>query len=405
LEPPKVTDGVNKVPRVLKNQRKSRAGKRKGCYSKAEGNKVTSNYQEEEPGFLDDRDPNYDSETQGEVRYVESIPKLDVGEFECEAERILSDLWSDSCISEAVTQTKDLNLTERAKSDFIRFVIVDSIDQVKSSHRETASEFLAELRYCKIFDIPLYVAAIFAFFDQDLPDLSIDYADCCTILGNFIARLTADECLPEDFRQKCRNKIKEFNSQDLVSQVLSHADAVLVDRKRLDRVWGVGGGARPLNFIRTQMYQIGHDYLLNSDLDEASRCVNELEVPHFSHEMVYQIGLIVIFSMEESAARKMTVLIDHLFKSDQLTVNQIITGLNRLYLNIPELLIDMPGAYQTFNRWLNFIKDHLNCIPNDVFDGMPEKKTDKVLRSFEFLNSKEIAEIRNILWAGNCQVH
>lgn len=35
------------------------------------------------------------------------------------------------------------------------------------------------------------------------------------------------------------------------------------------------------------------EYLTSGDLAEAMRCVRDLEVPHFHHELVYEVNLMV----------------------------------------------------------------------------------------------------------------
>lgn len=57
----------------------------------------------------------------------------------------------------------------------------------------------------------------------------------------------------------------------------------------LDNVWGVAGGLRPVNNITKQMELLLKEYLLSRDLKEAQRCIIALEVPHFQHELVYEV--------------------------------------------------------------------------------------------------------------------
>lgn len=59
---------------------------------------------------------------------------------------------------------------------------------------------------------------------------------------------------------------------------------------RLDNVWGVGGGLRPVKYLIRQMNLLLQEYLSSGDLQEATRCLQDLEVPHFHHELVYEVG-------------------------------------------------------------------------------------------------------------------
>jgi programmed cell death protein 4 len=42
---------------------------------------------------------------------------------------------------------------------------------------------------------------------KNLPDLVLDTPDAATVLGNFIARAVADDCLPPKFVQICKDKV------------------------------------------------------------------------------------------------------------------------------------------------------------------------------------------------------
>lgn len=57
----------------------------------------------------------------------------------------------------------------------------------------------------------------------------------------------------------------------------------------LDNVWGVAGGLRPVQNITKQMELLLKEYLLSRDIQEAQRCIIALEVPHFHHELVYEV--------------------------------------------------------------------------------------------------------------------
>ncbi len=59
---------------------------------------------------------------------------------------------------------------------------------------------------------------------------------------------------------------------------------------RLDNVWGVGGGVRPVKYLTKKIVLLLKEYLCSGDIQEATLCLNELEVPHFHHELVYEVG-------------------------------------------------------------------------------------------------------------------
>lgn len=84
------------------------------------------------------------------------------------------------------------------------------------------------------------------------------------------------------------------------SQALIKADNLLSIKHgltRLDNVWGVGGSLRPVQYLVRQMNMLLDEYLCSGDLQEAIRCILELEVPHFHHELVYEVNFIYFIAV------------------------------------------------------------------------------------------------------------
>jgi programmed cell death protein 4 len=153
-----------------------------------------------------------------------------------------------------------------------------------------------------------------------LPDLVLDTPDAATVLANFLARAVADDCLPpryvydlgelakarapsasltepnvaeEPSEKTGEAKEVEDNLVNTHSRVTITRAETLLSLKhglvRLDNVWGVGGGTRPVKSLIRQMVLLLREYLSSGDINEAARCLKELEVPHFHHELVYEV--------------------------------------------------------------------------------------------------------------------
>lgn len=76
-------------------------------------------------------------------------------------------------------------------------------------------------------------------------------------------------------------------------EALTRAETLLSSQLglyRLDNIWGIGGGLRPVKTLSRQMNLLLEEYLSSNDIPEATRCVVALEVPHFHHELVYEVG-------------------------------------------------------------------------------------------------------------------
>lgn len=91
------------------------------------------------------------------------------------------------------------------------------------------------------------------------------------ILGKFIARGVADDCLPPAF---VNNYTEDTGEESLQRKALSRADVLLKMKHgmvRLDNVWGVGGGRRPVKQLIKKMVLLLKEYLSSQDIEEVIR--------------------------------------------------------------------------------------------------------------------------------------
>ena len=56
------------------------------------------------------------------------------------------------------------------------------------------------------------------------------------------------------------------------------------------------------------------EYLSSGDKEEATQCLNELEVPHFHHELVYEAVVMVLERADKKCADMMCSLLQYLGK-------------------------------------------------------------------------------------------
>ena len=88
------------------------------------------------------------------------------------------------------------------------------------------------------------------------------------VLGKFIARAVADDCLPPAF---VKNYTEDTSEESLQRKALGRADVLLKMKHgmvRLDNVWGVGGGRRPVKQLVKKMVLLLKEYISSEDVEE-----------------------------------------------------------------------------------------------------------------------------------------
>ncbi len=132
----------------------------------------------------------------------------------------------------------------------------------------------------------------------------------------------ADDCIPPKFVQQYKG-VAECNHARIA---IEHADVLLSMKHglvRLDSVWGVSGGMRPVKYLIKQIQSLLKEFLSSGDIEEATRCLQELEVPHFHHEFVYEAVVMVIENMGERAMDLICALLKSLCSSVIVTLDQL----------------------------------------------------------------------------------
>lgn len=163
-----------------------------------------------------------------------------------------------------------------------------------------------------------------------------------------MARAVVDEVLPPAFLSEQNN--------DRPGDAVIEKSISLLNREhstaRLERVWGPGDG-RPVEELKKDMDQLLQEYLLSRELDEAARCVKELDAKHFHHELVKR-G--VFAAMELDGKKKpedddalanidaMAALFGFLVRNAIVSDNQVKKGVGRLHNILSDISLDVPAA-------------------------------------------------------------
>ncbi|XP_014255101.1 programmed cell death protein 4 isoform X2 [Cimex lectularius] len=317
-----------------------------GAGGKGVWGKLGSELEEED---LDRNDPNYDSDSldNGDIELTPIIPEASDEELRNVADLIIREYYEHGDTNEVIIALEDLNFSN--KKHMIPQLAIEIAFDHKPSHREMTSVLVSDLygRIVKQRDI----ATAFDILLANLPDLILDTPDAPVVLGNFLARAIADDCIPP----KVIQVFKEKADTDLARQTLQRADTLLSMKHglvRLDNVWGVGGGLRPVKYLIRQMNLLLQEYLSSGDLKEATRCLLDLEVPHFHHELVYEVIVMTLEALNVHVEEAMCKLLKSMCDAIIITPDMMERGFCRVYDDIPDILLDVPLAATVLERFI-----------------------------------------------------
>ncbi|NXK28758.1 PDCD4 protein, partial [Arenaria interpres] len=144
------------------------------------------------------------------------------------------------------------------------------------------------------------------------------------------------------------------------------------DVNRLDNVWGVGGGQRPVKHLVKEMNLLLREYLLSGEVTEAEHCLRELEVPHFHHELVYEAVVMVLEGSGEGPVAMMVTLLKVLWETGLVTLDQMNRGFQRVYEELGDISLDVPLAHSLLERLVELCFDR-GIITKALRDACPAR--------------------------------
>jgi len=329
--------------------------------------------------WVDPNDPNYDSAgEEGEtaatapnknIKLNTLVPEMSEEDVKKAVEPLILEYFENGDVEEVLFSLEEMLLNIGTRRWMIPYLAIEMSMDHKPSHREMTSQLVSEL-YQKVIS-QRDIGKAFDFLLRQLTDLILDTPDAATILGNFMARCIADDCIPPKFLQSYKGNVTEPESV----KALCRADMLLSMKHglvRLDNVWGVGGGIKPVKYLIKKIVLLLKEYLCSCDIEEATRCLKDLEVPHFHHELVYEAVVLVIESSHEKTEEAMCKLLQSLFRSFVITIEQMRAGFQRCYDQMVDISIDVPQAYLILERWVLRCRQ-AGIINDDILKKMPSR--------------------------------
>jgi programmed cell death protein 4 len=270
-------------------------------------------------------------------------PLLTQSEFKLQVKAVLNEYF-DSCDADEVIRSLEELQCREYHPDVVKKAISMSLDK-HPRERELVSRLLTCLHPAPLADRDMESG--FNLLLDSMEDLSTDVPEAIIMVANFLARAVVDEVLPPAY-------LSEQNNSRPGDAVIEKAVSLLSREHctaRLERIWGPGDG-RPVAELKVEMDQILAEYLLSRELDEAARCVKELDAAHYMHELVKR-GVKIAMEQDgkdsqtqhaKSAIDAMAALFTFLVKNAIISEHQVAKGVDRLHRILEDLKLDVPAA-------------------------------------------------------------
>lgn len=360
--------------RRWKNSRRSRNGhgrglpKKGGAGGKGVWGKMGSEMMLEED-FEDQNDPNYDSEINDrntELREV--IPEPTPEEFFKMCEPIILEYFHSGDTHEVAVSLDEILVG--GLRQLVTSVAVEIAMDHKDSQREMISVLISDL-YGRVIT-PKDIIKGFDLLLSNLPDLILDTPEAPTILGNFIARAVADDCIPPIYASS-HPDLDNLNEHALAA--IKRADTLLSMKQsmvHLDNIWGSAGPLRPVKTINKKMTLLLKEYLQSKDIQEAQRCLRELEVPHYHHELVYEAIVMSLEGVNQQTEEAMCTLLKSMENCCLISPAMMEQGFQRVFDDMADIVLDVPLAYVMLDRFVERCS-HAGFLSDRTIRNMPTR--------------------------------
>eukprot|EP00268_Persea_americana_P006577 TRINITY_DN12369_c0_g1_i3.p1 TRINITY_DN12369_c0_g1~~TRINITY_DN12369_c0_g1_i3.p1 ORF type:complete len:731 (-),score=205.71 TRINITY_DN12369_c0_g1_i3:677-2869(-) len=290
---------------------------------------------------LDRNDPNYDS---GEEPYelVGTAVSSPLDDFKKAVVAIIEEYFSTSDVEMTASDLRDLGSFE-----FHHYVVKKLVSMALDKHdkeKEMASVLLSAL-YADVISSDQISQGFFLLLES-ADDLALDIVDAVDVLALFIARAVVDDILPPAFITKAKKLLPDSSKGLEVIQTAEKSylsaphHAELVERR-----WG-GTIHVTVKEVKKKITDLLREYVESGDTMEACRCIRELGVSFFHHEVVKRA---LILAMEIRSAEPLILnLLKEAAEEGLISSSQMAKGFGRLEESLDDLSLDIPTAKATF---------------------------------------------------------
>ncbi|KAF7820351.1 programmed cell death protein 4 [Senna tora] len=357
----------------------------------------------DDKNILDPHDPNYDSSEEVEHSNEKKMTG-DLEVYKKKATIIVEEYFATDDVVETINELRELGKPQY-NYYFVKKLVSMSMDR-HDKEKEMAAVLLSAL-YADTFE-PAQVHKGFAKLVESADDLIVDIPDTVDVLALFLARAVVDDILPPAFLKKQMAYVpKDSKGAEVLKKAEKSYLAAPMHAEIIERRWG-GSKNVTVDDMKIRINNLLKEYVASGDKKEAFRCIKDLKVPFFNHEIVKRA---LIMAMERHQAEE--ALLDLLKEAAEegfINSSQMSKGFGRLIDTVDDLSLDIPNARGILQRLMSkAASEGWLCVSSlKSLSVEPVKKTldDGTTRSFkikaqstiqEYFLSGDISEVNSCL--------
>ncbi|KAK2648030.1 hypothetical protein Ddye_015519 [Dipteronia dyeriana] len=347
---------------------------------------------------IDRNDPNYDS---GEEPYqlVGATISDPLDDYKKAVASIIEEYFSTGDVDVAASDLRELGSSEYHPY-FIKRLVSMAMDR-HDKEKEMASVLLSAL-YADVIS-PAQIRDGFVILLESADDLAVDILDAVDILALFLARAVVDDILPPAFLTRAEKTLPKSSNGFQVIQTAEKSylsaphHAELVERR-----WG-GSTHITVEEVKKKITDLLREYVESGDTFEACRCIRQLGVSFFHHEVVKRA---LVLAMEIRTAEPLILkLLKEAAEEGLISSSQMVKGFSRLEESLNDLALDIPSANALFQLlvpiaisegWLDasFVKSSSDNGEVQKEDGKIKRYKEEVVTIIhEYFLSDDIPEL------------
>jgi hypothetical protein len=261
-----------------------------------------------------------------------------VSEFKGECKTTIMEYFDSADQSEVECQLNQCG-DPGLHSIFVKMLIQMAMDR-NDREREMASSLLNDLAQGSVVSEE-QLSLGFKKLLSSVEDMTLDIPDAPRFLTLFIGRAIVDEAVPPSFLSHS----EQLKEHSLGIDIIHAARKLLAAKHSAERFTNCWHGYSPkeTSEVLTRAFKtMIQEYMVSKNFNELLKCLGDVGMPHYHHEIVYQC---ILHMLEDPTTQEaIHELLAKLFICGEINVTQVSIAYDRLLEDGDDLELDYIGA-------------------------------------------------------------